>query len=568
MENILFQDLEISHELLKAISDMGFEETTPIQTQSIPLILAGKDMVAQAPTGTGKTCAFGIPLIENIDSADNTINGLILCPTRELVIQTTDELTKLAKFKRQIKVVPIYGGQQIDRQIFALKKKPQIIVATPGRLMDHLRRRTIKLEQLKYMILDEADEMLNMGFREDIDTILESIPSERQTVLFSATISKDILTIAKKYLHDHEMVKVTHKEVTVPTIEQFYIEVKQNSKVETLTRLIDAKNYDLSIIFCNTKRMVDELTATLSARGYRAEALHGDMKQNQRDKVMSRFKKGLVDILIATDVAARGIDVDDIKVVINYDIPSDEEYYVHRIGRTGRANRKGTAFTFVTNREMYRLREIMRYTKSIIKPVKAPSINDVEEHRTKRLFADIKSILESNEHQKYLNKIEAFVDSDETSDITTLDLSAALLAYYLRPTEEPKKVLEDVTVISSNSPKETFSDDGSTVRLFLNIGTLDKVHPRHILELLKANTPIDLREVEHIDILDKYSFINVPVESVETVVNALNGIDYRGRTLAIEVANAPLKNTRSKKGAPYSSRPKRKTRYGSKRSHY
>ena len=332
IENILFNQLNVSEEILNAAKDMGFEETTPIQGKAIPIILEGKDIIAQAPTGTGKTCAFGIPAIENIDLSNDKVQVLILAPTRELVIQITEELSALAKYKRGTRILPIYGGQQIDRQISALRKRPQIIVGTPGRIMDHLRRGTLKIDQLKMIILDEADEMLNMGFREDIDIILESVPEERQFVLFSATLAKAILDIANKYQHDPVTVNVVHKELTVPTIKQFYLEVRDSNKVEVLSRLIDANNFKLSVVFCNTKKRVDDLCGDLQARGYSAESLHGDMKQLQRDNVMARFRNGLIDILIATDVAARGIDVDDVDAVFNYDVPSDEEYYV-QIGR-------------------------------------------------------------------------------------------------------------------------------------------------------------------------------------------------------------------------------------------
>ncbi len=304
---------------------MGFEETTPIQGKAIPVMRTGRDMIAQAPTGPGKTCAFGIPAIENIDTKNPNVQVLILSPTRELAIQISEEIRNLCKFKEGVRTLPIYGGQSIDRQILALKKKPQIIIGTPGRVMDHMRRRTLKLENLKMLILDEADEMLNMGFREDIDTILESVPEERQLVLFSATLPKAIMDIANRYQKNVERISVVHKQITVPTIEQLYLEVREQNKVEVLSRLIDANNFKLSVVFCNTKKRVDDLCKALVGRGYSVESLHGDMKQAQRDNVMSKFRSGMVDILIATDVAARGIDVDDVEAVFNYDIPTDEE---------------------------------------------------------------------------------------------------------------------------------------------------------------------------------------------------------------------------------------------------
>ena len=543
MENMMFCDLEVSQELKKAITEMGFEEATPIQTQSIMPIIEGKDVVAQAPTGTGKTCAFGIPLIEKINPEEKIVQGLILCPTRELVIQTTDELMKLAKYKNGIKIVPIYGGQQIDRQIFALKKKPQIIVATPGRLMDHMRRKTVKLQNLKHVILDEADEMLNMGFREDIDVILATVPEERQTVLFSATLSKDILAITNKYLKDEIMIKVTHKEITVPTVEQYYVELKHSMKTDVLTRMIDINNYKLVMVFCNTKRMVDELTENLQARGYSTEALHGDMKQNQRDKVMNKFKRGIVDILVATDVAARGIDVDDIEAVFNYDVPGDEEYYVHRIGRTGRANKKGVAYTLLSPREMYKLREIMKYTKSTILPMKAPSISEIREQKLVQISNEINELTSNDKFSRYIKLVEQLTDGED-NELTTLEIAAALLMKTLGADEQAqpeqketsKRVKEGVTV-----------DSGDRVRLFMNIGTLDKIKKRHIIELFKMMTSIDLRTLDHIDIFDKYSFVTIPADDASQAVLSLNGFDYKGRTLAVEIANSKKDKEKKKK---------------------
>jgi ATP-dependent RNA helicase DeaD len=539
MENLLFKDLKVSSEILKALEVMGFEEATPIQTESILPILDGNDIIAQAPTGTGKTCAFGIPLIEQINVDIPAIQGLILCPTRELVIQTTEELLKVAQFKKHIKVVPIYGGQQIDRQIFALKRNPQIIVATPGRIMDHLRRRTIKIDNLKQVILDEADEMLNMGFREDIDVILETVPTERQTVLFSATLSKEILDIAKKFQKpDAVTIKVTHKELTVPTIEQYYLEVKGPKKVDVLTRLIDTNNYKLCLVFCNTKRKVDELTDELTARSYSAEALHGDMKQIQRDRVMNRFRKGQVEILIATDVAARGIDVDDIEAVFNFDIPSDEEYYVHRIGRTGRAKRKGVSYSFVSGKEMFKLKEIMKYTKATIHPFKAPSVSDVEEVKIRALFNEVDEVIKNGKLTKFVNYIEKQISEDETNELTTLDIAAALMNIIFKA--NAPKPQDENAIIDIEASKKTGAEPGMT-RLFINLGTLDRIRPRHIVEVIASNTNMQGSVIGAIDIFDKYSFVEVPTQYSSEVIDALNTMNYKGRKIAIEEAVASNK---------------------------
>ncbi len=532
MENILFKDLEVSQELLRAIAEMGFEEATPIQSQSIIPILEGNDVLAQAPTGTGKTCAFGIPLIEKVNSKEPTVQGLVLCPTRELAIQTTNELMKLAKYKSGIKVVPIYGGQQIDRQITALKKKPQIIIATPGRLMDHMRRKTVSLNNLKNIILDEADEMLNMGFREDIDLILKSVPEERQTTLFSATISNEILNITKSYQKNPVTIKVTHKQITVPSVEQFYVEVRPGRKLEALTGLIDMNDYKLSMVFCNTKRMVDELAESLVALGYQAEGLHGDMKQSQRDKVMNRFKQSSVEILIATDVAARGIDVDNIEAVFNYDIPNDEEYYVHRIGRTGRANKTGVSYTFVGGRDLYKLREIMKYTKANIVPMKIPNLTQVSTIKSNRALDEMMKLIEEGKHQKYVATIEHFIDDCEL-DVTTLDLAAAFLSKVVGVDEVAKKMVS----IRKEKEESRAKDRSQTGRLFMNIGRMDKVNRNIIAELLASTDCISANEVQKVEVLDKFSFVTVPTERIEELVSALNDTTYQERRLAVEQAD-------------------------------
>lgn len=431
MTNLIFSNLNLSNEVLQAIEEMGFEEATPIQSQSIPEILAGKDVIGQAQTGTGKTCAFGIPAIERVNQNIRATQTLVLCPTRELAIQTADELKNVAKFKRGFQILPIYGGQAIERQLIALKKNPQIIIGTPGRIMDHLRRNTLKLDNLAMIVLDEADEMLNMGFREDIDTILEKVPQKRQTILFSATMPKAIIELTTKYQKQPAMIKITHKELTVPGVEQFYLEVREPNKFDLLTRLIDANGIKLSLVFCNTKRRVDELTAKLQTFGYMVEALHGDMKQAQRDKVMAKFREGTIEILIATDVAARGIDVDNIEAVFNYDLPNDEEYYVHRIGRTGRAGKTGVAYSFVFGRDLYKLKDIQRFTKSKITLLKPPSLIDVEESKVNNIFDKMKAVISGGQHTKYIPYIEKLAEdsglTEQENYLTTLDIAAALL---------------------------------------------------------------------------------------------------------------------------------------------
>ncbi|NLL66309.1 MAG: DEAD/DEAH box helicase [Clostridiaceae bacterium] len=436
MEVINFKDLKLSDEVERALDDMGFEEATPIQIQSIPYILENRDVLGQAQTGTGKTCAFGIPAIEKINLDQDDIQVLVLCPTRELAIQSAKELKNVAKYKKEVRILPIYGGQPIERQIVSLKKHPQIIIGTPGRVMDHIRRHTIKFTNLKMIILDEADEMLNMGFREDIDTILTKAPEQIQTILFSATMSRDILEITGKYQKDPVKIKITHKVLTVPSVEQYSLEVNPNNKLEVLSRLIDVNNIKLGLVFCNTKRQVDELASSLQARGYSAEALHGDMRQESRDKVMAQFRKGNIEILIATDVAARGIDVNNVEAVFNYDLPNDEEYYVHRIGRTGRAGKTGKAFTFVSGREIIKLKDIQRFTKSSITPIKPPSVIDFKERRMRAIMDLTKQTILAGKHVGYTRYIEKMIEdfnieSEDNSFASTIDIAAALLKEYL-----------------------------------------------------------------------------------------------------------------------------------------
>ncbi len=419
----LFEDLGLSKEILKAVEDMGFEEASPIQAQSIPLLLEGRDIVGQAQTGTGKTAAFGIPILERVDPRGKAAQALVLCPTRELAIQVAEEIGTLAARKRGVFVLPVYGGQPIERQFRALARGAQVIVGTPGRVMDHMERGTLKLDGVQMAVLDEADEMLDMGFRDDIEAILGATPTESQKVFFSATMPPAIMELAKTYLKDPEIVRITQKLLTVPTIEQVYYEVRPHQKMDALCRLLDSQGFHKALVFCSTKRSVDELTTHLQTRGYQADGLHGNLAQGQRDRVMGRFRTGGIEILVATDVAARGIDVDDVDAVINHDIPNDVENYVHRIGRTGRAGRSGRAFTFVTARENYKLRDIMRYTKARITQSQLPTLRDVANIKTTRLLDEVRATMEAGALERYAALIEQFLDEESTS----MDMAAALL---------------------------------------------------------------------------------------------------------------------------------------------
>ena len=392
-----YEDAKIDERILRAVKELGYEEMTPIQEQAIPLFMTGQDMIGQAQTGTGKTAAFGIPILQKIDPDNRNLQAVILCPTRELAMQAAEELRKFSKYMHGIKVLPIYGGQDIVRQIKNLKGGAQIIVGTPGRVMDHMRRHTLRMENVHTVVLDEADEMLNMGFREDIETILRQMPEQRQTGLFSATMPGPILELTKTYQKNAVYVKMTPEEVTIPLIKQAYYQVRRQDKEEVLCRLIDYYDPKRALIFCNTKRMVDELTEHLKERGYEAEGLHGDLSQHQRDTVMNLFRSGRAGILIATDVAARGIDVNDVEAVYNYDVPEDIEYYVHRIGRTGRAGKTGRSFTLVVGREAYKIRDIERACRTKIRERKIPSAADITARKASKILREAVHVAEQRD---------------------------------------------------------------------------------------------------------------------------------------------------------------------------
>ncbi len=523
-----FDELNIDERILRAIEDMGFEETSPIQTQAIPAVCEGIDVVGQAQTGTGKTAAYTIPMLMKIDPQIKKPQAIVLCPTRELAVQVAEEIRKLAKYMSDIKVLPVYGGQEIVRQIKSLKTGVQIIVGTPGRVMDHMRRKTVKFDNINMVILDEADEMLDMGFREDMETILTETPEDRQTVMFSATMPKAIMDIARNFQKDARIIKVVRKELTVSNIEQFYYEVRPKNKTEVLCRLIDIYNPRLSVVFCNTKRQVDELISELKGRGYFADGIHGDMKQQQRDRVMDDFRSGKVDILIATDVAARGIDVDDVDMVFNYDIPQDEEYYVHRIGRTGRAGRSGMALSFISGKEVYKLKDIERYckTKILAKPV--PSLDDVKNTKLDNMFDKIRQTIEEGGLTDMVNLVEEHVNQEE---YTSMDMAAALLKMLIGDTLDREDEVEEFHF-------DTDKDDSRMVRLFINIGKKDKIKPANILGAIAGESGMPGKLVGAIDMMDNYTFVDVPAIYAEKILKAMNdNVQIKGRRVNVEKAN-------------------------------
>ena len=433
-----FSELNISESSLRSLKRMGFEEATPIQEGTIKFAMEGRDVLGQAQTGTGKTAAFGIPLIEKIDPKNPAIQALIIAPTRELAIQVSEELYKLGYDKR-VKLLSVYGGQEIGRQIRALKNKPQIIVGTPGRILDHINRRTLKLDEVQTLVLDEADEMLNMGFIDDINTILENVPSSRQTLLFSATMPPAIRKIAETFMNNPEVVKIKAKEMTVENIEQFFVKATEREKFDALSRLLDVQKPELAIIFGRTKRRVDELSQALSVRGYLAEGIHGDLSQAKRISVLRQFKEGKIDILIATDVAARGLDISGVTHVYNFDIPQDPESYVHRIGRTGRAGKSGTAITFVTPREMGYLRIVEETTKKRMTPLQPPTSDEALVGQQRLSVEKLEGIIEANELNDYRALAAELLENRDAVDV----VAAALRSMTKEPSDSPVSITEE-----------------------------------------------------------------------------------------------------------------------------
>jgi len=430
----------MSPETLKAVERMGFEEATPIQSAAIPVLLGGRDLVGQSQTGSGKTAAFAIPAIEKVDGHQKSVQALILCPTRELAMQVAEEVAKLAVFKRGVRELPIYGGASYERQFRGLHEGVQIVIGTPGRVIDHLERKSLVLDKLKMLVLDECDRMLDMGFREDIERILASSPADRQTAFFSATMPKPIRDLINRFSREPEHLKIESTTVSAPAIDQVYYEVDRRSKVEVLCRLIDFQDVKFGLIFCATKVMCDELNDQLNARGYEADKLHGDMTQQMRERVMARFREHKVELLVATDVAARGLDVDEIEVVFNYDLPQDAEDYVHRIGRTGRAGRAGRAITFVAGREIWKLQQIQRFTRSNIRREKVPTIDELEEKRSSAFLDSLRDTLRKAEYKRYDETIDQLLDAGNSAT----DICSALMHLLSQETvREPQKILED-----------------------------------------------------------------------------------------------------------------------------
>lgn len=542
-----FNELNLSREVLQAIEEMGFVNPSEVQEQTIPEILNGHDLLAQAQTGTGKTASFGIPMIEKIvDNNYESLQALVLVPTRELARQVSEELQKLAKHKKFIKVLAIYGGADMGKQLRELKRGASIVVGTPGRIMDHMKRKTLDLCHLKFLVLDEADEMFDMGFRDDMKTIIEKTNDDRQTLFFSATFDNEIKEFSKLYQTNPKKVIIEKKELTAEKIKQYYLELNRNMKTEILNRLILIHKPKKSIIFCNTKRMVENLEEEIAQKGYKVDSLHGDMRQSSRDNVMKKFRKGTIDVLIATDVAARGLDVSDIDIVFNYDLPQQAEYYVHRIGRTARAGKKGLSFSFVTSRDYPKFREIEKYANIKMERIDLPTKGDLERESMENLLDRVsKNILKSEDNVRYsevLNKLLAQGHS-------LYDISASLLKM-VNESSKNRKITEldkvdfgkkfemnrsnraDKSNRSAKTTKEMKKIKGP--KIFINKGKRDGIDSREIIRLIEKHTNVSPGEIGRINIMPNFTFVEIPKNMIKDAIKDLDGKNIKGKTLKAE----------------------------------
>jgi ATP-dependent RNA helicase DeaD len=524
-----FAELGLSQPLVQALADVGYETPTPIQAQTIPLLLAGGDVIGQAQTGTGKTAAFALPILQQLDLAVTVPQALILTPTRELAIQVAEAVHTYAKHLGHARAVPIYGGDSMPKQLARLRAGVQVVVGTPGRIMDHLRRGSLDLKGVKTIVLDEADEMLHMGFLEDVEWILEQAPPERQMAFFSATMPREVRRIAERFLRAPTTVSIEHKTVTVPTVEQHYLRVAERQKLETLCRLLetDTVSGEASLIFARTKVRAAELAEHLQSRGYAVEAMHGDLNQVQRETVLRRLRGGQIEIVVATDVAARGLDVDTISRVINYDIPNDPEAYVHRVGRTARAGRAGQAILFITPREERMMREIERFTGQKLAAAKVPSPGDVAARR-RRLFKDriIKTMLEED-LEVFLSLVQDIAE-ETGSDMAEIAAATASLAQGGKP----------LTVTVEPAPEQVAHVEDGMVRLFINAGRSSGVRPADIVGAIANESGLSGRLIGAIDIYDDFALVDIPAEHHPQVLAAMADATIRGRQAGARLATS------------------------------
>ncbi|MFL6228869.1 MAG: DEAD/DEAH box helicase [Pyrinomonadaceae bacterium] len=524
-----FDQFGLGASLIKAIGDVGYETPSPIQLKTIPLLLSGRDVVGQAQTGTGKTAAFALPILERINAKSNHVQALVLTPTRELAIQVAEAFHTYAKHLGGVRVVPVYGGQPIQQQLRRLHGGAQVVVGTPGRVMDHLRRETLDIAALKFVVLDEADEMLRMGFIEDVEWILSHTPAARQTALFSATMPREVRRIAERHLNEPASVHIEHKTLTVPTVKQHYVNVSEGQKLDALTRILEAEANpgEAVLVFDRTKIGAAEVTEKLQARGYAAEAMHGDMSQAQRETVIRRLRGGQVEIVVATDVAARGLDVERIAWVVNYDMPNDEESYVHRIGRTGRAGREGRTVLFVTPRQQRMMREIERYTGQRIEPMRLPTGADVAARRVALFKERILKTLKEAQLELYLSLVEELAE-ESGRDVAEIAAAAAYLAGGDKPLEvglEPE-------------PEQLGRPGDGLVRLFIDVGRLSRVGPSDIVGAIANEAGVPGKAIGAIDVHDRFTLVELPVEFVGQVLERMKGKRIRNHNANVRLAEA------------------------------
>jgi ATP-dependent RNA helicase DeaD len=547
-----FADLGLSEPTLRAIQELGYEEPTPIQLKTIEPMMEGKDVIAQAQTGTGKTAAFALPIIEHLVQDGGKPQALVMTPTRELAVQVAEAVHAYGQYHR-VKVLPVYGGQPIERQLGALKRGVQVVVGTPGRLLDHIKRRTLDLSEVRTVVLDEADEMLNMGFIEDIEMILQEIPTDHQTALFSATMPDPIVRLARKYLRDPQRIQTEAHQMSVPAIRQVYYEVGARDKTEVLVRMLDYEQPTSTLIFCRTKKEVDELAERLIARAFPAEAIHGDLNQSQRDRAMDRFRSGQAELLVATDVAARGLDVEHVSHVINYDIPLDPEVYVHRIGRTGRAGRSGTAITLVTPRERRLWSEIQRVTKTQVQRQQLPTVSDVISRRRENFKEALREAINGDDLAAYRLMAEEFGE-----EYSPTDVAAAAIKMLLGPQPdeaedalarmEPGEVRRDDRERKPRREGRSFGPERGMTRLFIDIGRNDGVRPGDLVGAIANEADISGRSIGAIEIFDHFSFVEVPSQAADQVLKALRNTTIRNRKITANIAKPDERSGGSRSG--------------------
>jgi ATP-dependent RNA helicase DeaD len=560
METPPFSELGLPAELLAAIEKLGYERPSPIQAMAIPVALTGRDILGLSHTGSGKTAAFTLPLLAKLDFKKFAPQALILCPTRELAVQVCEEVHRLGSQLGQLRAIPVYGGAPMDRQLRALRDGVQVVVGTPGRVMDHLRRGSFDVSKIETVVLDEADRMLDLGFREEMEELLAAIPKERQTMFFSATMSRGVTHLIGKFGNNAQTIEIDQKAKTVSTIDQCCYEVRERSKVEVLSRLLDMEQSRLAIIFCNTKRSVDECTESLLARGYTADRLHGDITQQMRERVLKRFRDGTIELLVATDVAARGLDVENIDVVFNYDLPQDPEDYVHRIGRTGRAGRSGRAVSFVFGREIHRLEMIERYTRHPIRRERVPTQEMVEGRLADRFFDQIKERLEKGEFESHESQMDRLLEQG----FTPTDIAGVLITMLKEnsgrefgeiaedreiPGQRGRREVRDVREPRGDyqqreprAPRERSAgphDNSNMVPLFFSLGKFHGVKVGEIIGMLYGEAGLPDGAVGNVKLFAKHSCIDVRADCAERLVQISKGASLRGRKFVLDFDRGP-----------------------------